>query len=211
MSVPSRVFVRSLMIAATVVLSSCGTSSKMNFFVTSRSAGHGGDLGGLNGADALCAQLAVAAGSAKRDWRAYLSAPADSGRSPVNARDRVGAGPWFNAKGVQIAATVDDLHSAGNLISSATALDETGAAIFVGKHDILTGSNGDGTLAPGDATCRAWTSTSGRAMVGHNNRAGNIGGDQASSWNSAHLSDGCTLAAFEKLGGAGLLYCFAVD
>ncbi len=129
----------------------------------------------------------------------------------MNARDRIGQGPWFNANSVEIAATLQDLHGAANQLGERTSLDERGNYVLSNAHDILTGSNPDGTLASGDTTCRSWTSTDGYAMVGHSNKAGSIGGDQARSWNSAHLSDGCTVAALQKLGSGGLLYCFAVD
>ena len=129
----------------------------------------------------------------------------------MHARDRIGRGPWFNAQGLQIAAGVEDLHGPGNRIGGRTSLDEHGAFISSGAHDILTGSNGDGTLAPGDTTCRNWTSTDGHAIVGHSNKVGSIGGERVRSWNSAHLSDGCSLAALRKLGGGGLFYCFAAE
>jgi hypothetical protein len=155
--------------------------------------------------------LAAEAGSRKREWRAYLSAAAEGSRPAVNARDRVGRGPWFNAKGVQIAADLDDLHGAGNRLGGRTSLDEHGNFVLSNVHDILTGSKPDGTLAAGDTTCRNWTSTDGHAIVGHSNKVGGIGGDRARSWNSAHLSAGCTLPELQKLGSGALLYCFAVD
>jgi hypothetical protein len=129
----------------------------------------------------------------------------------VNARDRIGRGPWFNADGVEIAATLEELHGAANKLDGRTSLNEHGNNVPGSMHDILTGSNSDGTLASGDATCHNWTSTAGHAMVGHSNKAGSIGGDRARSWNSAHLSDGCSVAALQTLGSGGLLYCFAVD
>jgi hypothetical protein len=189
----------------------CGLTQKMSFFVTSIRTGNGGDLGGLSGADAHCQKLAMAAGSPKRQWRAYLSAAAEGERPAVYARARIGAGPWFNAKGVQIAASLDDLHGSGNKLGGTTSLDEHGNFVLANAHDILTGSTVDGTLADGDTTCRNWTSTDGRAMVGHSNKVGNIGGDRARSWNSAHLSEGCSLPSLQKLGSGALLYCFAVD
>jgi hypothetical protein len=189
----------------------CSGTQKMNFFVTSGRTGDGGNLGGLAAADAHCGTLATAAGSRKREWRSYLSTAAESGRPAVNARDRIGRGPWFNAKGMQIAADLDDLHGPGNRLGGRTSLDERGNFVLSNVHDILTGSNPDGTLAAGDTTCRNWTSTDGHAMVGHSNKVGGIGGDRARSWNSAHLSEGCTLPALQKLGGGALLYCFAVD
>jgi hypothetical protein len=182
----------------------------MSFFVTSVPGGNGGNLGGLAGADAHCERLAKDAGS-PRHWRAYLSTAADATHGPVNARDRIGQGPWFNAKGVEIAASLTDLHCPGHRLGGRTSLDEHGNFVLAGVHDILTGSNSDGSAAAGDATCHNWTSTEGRAMVGHSNKVGSIGGDRARSWNSAHLSDGCSVAALQKLGSGALLYCFAID
>jgi hypothetical protein len=196
---------------ALVPTTSCGSAQKMSFFVTSLPTGDGGNVGGLAGADAHCLKLATAAGSPKREWRAYLSATADSGRPAVNARDRIGHGPWFNAKGVQVAANLEDLHGPGNKVGGRTSLDEHGKFVLSNVHDILTGSNADGTLAEGDTTCHSWTSTDGHAMVGHSNKVGSIGGDRARSWNSAHLSDGCAVTALQKLGSGALLYCFAGD
>jgi len=194
-----------------VILPSCVPSSRMTFFVTSVGMGNGGNLGGLAGADAHCQALATAAGSSRQQWRAYLSAGASGGRPAVNARDRIGQGPWFNAKGVKIAVNLEDLHGRANQIGGRTSLDEQGNFVLSHVHDILTGSNADGTLATGDTTCRDWTSTDGHAMVGHSNKVGSIGGDRVRSWNSAHLSDGCSVATLQKLGSGGLLYCFAVD
>lgn len=179
----------------------------MSFFVTSVPVGNDGDLGGLTGADAHCQRLAEAAGSTGRVWRAYLSAAADGAQSAVNARDRIGKGPWFNARGIQIAASLDDLHGPGNQIGRNTALFESGERPPF-PHDMLTGSNMDGTLAEGDATCRNWSSRTGFAVLGHSDRVGTIGRD-GSSWNSAHLSEGCTTKAFRGTGGNGLFYCFA--
>jgi hypothetical protein len=198
-------------VLALVSAVSCGMAQKMNFFVTSVPAGDGGSLGGLAGADAHCQKLAAAAGSTKHEWHAYLSATADSQHPAVNARDRIGHGPWFNAKGVRVAADLDDLHGPGNQLGGRTSLDESGNFVLSHVHDILTGSKADGTVAEGDSTCRNWTSTDGHAMVGHSNKVGGIGGDRARSWNSAHLSAGCSLPALKKLGGGGLLYCFARD
>jgi hypothetical protein len=186
-----------------------GPSENMSFFVTSVQAGRGGNLGGLAGADAHCQALAGRAGSAKRQWRAYLSAPAEGGQLAVHARDRIGRGPWFNASGVQIAANVEDLHGPGNALGGDTSLDERRQAVF--QHDIMTGSGPDGTLADGDTTCRGWTSPSGHAVVGHSNKQGSCCGAQARSWNAAHVSDGCTLGSFQTMGGAAQFYCFATD
>ncbi len=183
----------------------------MSFFVTSTGRGFGGNLGGLAGADAHCQRTAASVGRGDRMWRAYLSVPASNGMPEVDARDRIGRGPWVNARGVQIAANVADLHAA-NAITRENALTEKGTMVGEGRHDILTGSNEDGTLstdAP-DTTCRGWTSNGpGRAMLGHHNRYG--GGVRPRSWNSAHLSRGCSQAELRASLGDGLLYCFAAD
>ena len=188
------------------------TAANMSFFVTSSGRGFGANLGGLSGADAHCQHLATAAGRGNRTWRAYLSAPAMGGQPAVHARDRIGRGPWVNANGVQIASDVDHLHSEANAIDIDTALSEKGTRIDSGRHDILSGSNPDGTLAlaGGDTTCRGWTShTDGRAMLGHHNRYG--GGQRPMSWNSAHMSRGCSQRQLRASLGDGLLYCFAAD
>jgi hypothetical protein len=182
----------------------------MSFFITSTGRGFGGDLGGLAGADAICLQRARAVGRGDRRWRAYLSAPPSADSPAVDARERIGRGPWVNAQGTQIAASVDELHSERANLTRDTALTEAGAQVASTRHDILTGSNPDGTLfTKGDATCRGWTSHGeGRAMVGHHNR---FGGGQGDSWNAAHLSRGCSQAALRASLGDGLLYCFAAD
>ena len=181
----------------------------MSFFITSTGRGFGGNLGGLAGADAICQQRAAAVGRGDREWRAYLSAPASPDSPAVNARDRIGRGPWVNAQGIQIAAGGGELHGAGANLTAETALTEAGSHVAPGRHDILTGSNPDGTLASGDTTCRGWTSHGeGRAMVGHHNRSGGGRGD---SWNAAHLSRGCSQAALRASLGDGLFYCFAAD
>jgi len=161
-------------------------SPAMSFFITSTGRGFGANLGGVTGADAICRQRAAAVGHGDRLWRAYLSAPASADAPAVHARDRIGRGPWFNAQGIQIAASVDELHGESVNLTRDTALTEAGAQVAPTRHDILTGSNADGTLfTKGDATCRGWTSHGdGRAMVGHHNRSG---GGQGDSWNSAHL------------------------
>lgn len=195
----------------------------MTFFVTSVGSGKGGDLGGLDGADRHCQSLAQAAGAGHRTWRAYLSTQAPSLNSPgfVNARDRIGSGPWQNAKGVVIARSVEDLHSAGNNINKDTALDEKGQPVndrtrTPNKHDILTGSRPDGTAFPGapfpDMTCGNWTRSTadGAAMTGHHDRAGPINNTWAVSWNSAHPTLGCSQERVRPTGGDGLFYCFAV-
>lgn len=181
--------------------------AQMSFFITSANPGQGADLGGLEGADAHCAALAEAAGSTGMTWAAYLSSSAE------NARDRIGAGPWTNADGVIIATDVDNLHSDANNLGKETALSEAGEVINgrgdePNRHDILTGSALDGTLA-GDA-CMDWTTSGeGSAMVGHHDRTG--GGDHPTSWNSAHGSRGCSLEDLKGTGGDGLFYCFAVN
>jgi len=188
------------------------TSPDASFFITSIGRGFGADLGGLEGADALCQQRADAVGLGTRTWHAYLSAPAAGGRPAVHARDRIGKGPWRNVQGVLVAANLDALHGDGNALDRDTALSEKGTAIAPGRHDILTGSHPDGTLVEGarDSTCKGWTShDAGSAMLGHHNRYG--GGNRPTSWNSAHLSRGCSQAALRSSFGAGLVYCFAAD
>lgn len=194
----------------------------MSFFVTSAGPGKGADLGGLEGADRHCQTLAQAAGAGHRTWRAYLSTQAPSLSNPgfVNARDRIGTGPWRNAKGVVVARSVEDLHSAGNNINKETALDERGRPVngrteTPNKHDILTGSRPDGTAFPGapfpDMTCGNWTKSTadGAAMTGHHDRAGPINSAWAVSWNSAHPTLGCSQERVRPTGGDGLFYCFA--
>jgi hypothetical protein len=194
----------------------------MTFFVTSTGPGNGGNLGGLEGADRHCQSLAKAAGAGDRTWRAYLSTQGAKLNDPnfVNARDRIGTGPWQNAKGVVVARSVEDLHSASNNVTKETALDERGRPVNdrtmkPNKHDIMTGSRPDGTAFPGapfpDMTCGNWTKggAEGSAMLGHHDRAGPLPASWAVSWNSAHPSIGCNSAALIKTGGDGLLYCFA--
>lgn len=205
---------------AVAVLAGCSTmsgSAPTTFFVTSANPGRGGDLGGLAGADAICENLASAAGVGGRNWRAYLSTQASGSTAAVNARDRIGNGPWVNAKGVVIAHNLTELHGNNNL-NKETALTEAGAVVParpdpVNKHDIMTGSRPDGTaMAAGiDATCSNWTSSGqGGAMVGHHNRAGTSPDPAAAaSWNSSHITPGCAMPDLAKVGGAGLLYCFA--
>jgi hypothetical protein len=195
----------------------------MTFFVTSTGPGKGANLGGLQGADAHCQSLARAAGAAERTWRAYLStqAPALNDPNVVHARDRIGAGPWQNAKGAVIAKHVDDLHSPNNNLNKDTALDEKGQAVndrtkSPNMHDMLTGSRPDGTAFPGapfyDMTCGNWTKDGkeGSAMVGHHDRAGPLQtAAWATSWNSSHPTRGCDQPGLVSTGGAGLFYCFA--
>ena len=189
--------------------------NSMSFFVTSTGLGKGGDLGGLNGADAHCQALAQAAGAGGKTWHAYLST---QGPGAVNAKDRIGKGPWLNAKGVQIAAGLVDLHGDGNKINKETALDEKGGTVngrgdTPNMHDMLTGTQRDGTATPGDdATCSNWTSSAdgqGAALVGHHDLIGNPQG--INFWNFSHKTPGCAPANLEKVGGAGLFYCFAVN
>lgn len=194
---------------------------EMTFFVTSTGPGKGGDLGGLEGADRHCQSLAQAAGGAERTWRAYLSTQAPTLNSPnfVNARDRIGNGPWLNAKGVVIARNVAELHSANNL-TKPTALDENGRLVngrteSPNMHDMLTGSRPDGTAFPGapfaDMTCGNWTkgAADGSAMTGHHDRVGPFDTPWATSWNSGHPTLGCSLDRIRPTGGNGLFYCFA--
>jgi hypothetical protein len=183
--------------------------TSMSFFVTSENPGDGANLGGLEGADAHCAMLAENAGVTGKEWRAYLSS------SEEDARDRIGSGPWHNSEGVQIAADVDDLHSDANKISKETALDENGEQIAgrgdsPNRHDVLTGSNPDGTRA--EQTCEDWTSGGeGSAMVGHHDRMGLDETPPAKSWNASHPSRGCSLEDLRGTGGDGLFYCFAAN
>ena len=194
-----------------------GAKSVMTFFVTSKGPGKGGDLGGLAGADAHCQALAKAEGAGDHTWRAYLSTSARDGQPATNARDRIGKGPWYNAEGLLVAATLDELHSDKNQISKETAVTErldpvNGVGDNPNVHDILTGSNPDGTAYAGDddLTCRNWTSRAdGRAQVGHHDRRGLTEG--VNSWNSVHASRGCGQPDLQATGGAGLFYCFGID
>ncbi len=194
-------------------------TADMTFFVTSVGKGSGANLGGLEGADAHCAALAKAAGSTRTSWRAYLSTTAPGGEAGVNARDRIGKGPWRNAKGVVVAKSVEDLHSASNNINKQTALTEKGETVSgrgdpVNTHDILTGSDPDGnySTAGGDTTCANWTSGGeGSAIVGHHDRAGLKETRHMTSWNSSHGTRGCSQEGLKSTGGAGRLYCFAAD
>ena len=190
-------------------------ANQMSFFVTSAGSGNGANLGGISGADKHCQTLAAAAGAGNRTWRAYLSAAAQGGQPAVNARDRIGKGPWTNAKGVVIAKSVEDLHSDANNVKKETALTEKGTVVNgVGdqpnQHDILTGSQADGTLQTGDAPCGNWTSAdAGSAMLGHVDRTGR--GATGMSWNAAHPSKGCSQQNLVATGGNGYLYCFAAN
>jgi hypothetical protein len=199
-----------------------GGGGDMTFFVTSVGLGNGGNLGGLEGADKHCQSLAASAGAGNRTWRAYLSTQGSALNDPkvVHARDRIGTGPWYNAKGVMIARNVEELHSEKNNVTKETALDEKGRMVNgrtekPSKHDMLTGSRPDGTAFAGaffpDMTCGNWTKSGadGSAMTGHHDRAGPIDHPWATSWNSAHPTRGCTHPGVVSTGGDALFYCFA--
>lgn len=208
------------LIGLVLLVTSCATSApapanQLGFFITSAGSGDGANLGGLAGADRICQARAAAVSAGARRWRAYLSAGTRPGASAVNARDRIGPGPWYNARGVAVAMDVADLHSAGNRLNKENSLTEAGAVVngrgdSPNRHDILTGSQADGTAFGGetDRTCGNWTSNGeGSAQVGHHDRQG--GGADPSSWNSAHPSRGCSQASLQATGGNGLFYCFA--
>ncbi len=218
---------KTLCIAAAGTLLALGASASlfaqqagMSFFVTSAGPGKGADLGGLEGADRHCQTLAQAAGAGGKTWRAYLSTQGDGA---VNARDRIGRGPWQNAKGTVIAQNVDDLHSANNKLTKQTALNEKGEGISgrgdtPNRHDVLTGAQPDGRAFPAgeDRTCGNWArSGAGAAMVGHHDRQGLRDDDASKSWNSSHPSrgpdGGCSQADLRSTGGDGLFYCFATN
>ncbi|HEY1259240.1 MAG TPA: hypothetical protein VGF34_08315 [Stellaceae bacterium] len=196
-------------------------SPDMTFFVTSVALGKGGDLGGLEGADRQCQTLAQAAGAGGKTWRAYLSTQAVNGAAAVNARDRIGSGPWQNFKGVVVAKNLDDLHGPDNKLNMETSLTDRGTMV-AGRgytpnyHDALTGSQPDGRAFPSteDRTCHNWTSsTKGAAMLGHIDRKGLRDDAASKSWNSAHPSrgpdGGCSQNDLRSTGGNGLFYCFA--
>ncbi|HVE50281.1 MAG TPA: hypothetical protein VNG69_11760 [Casimicrobiaceae bacterium] len=190
--------------------------ASMTFFITSVGSGKGADFGGIAGADKHCQTLATAAGAAPREWRAYLSTSASGSTPAVDARNRIGSGPWQNAKGVVIAKSLDELHGK-NALTKESGLSEKGELVngrgdTPNKHDILTGSRPDGTAFPAepDMTCGNWTkSGEGSAMVGHHDRVGLSDTDAARSWNSSHATRGCSDSALVSTGGAGLIYCFA--
>ncbi len=213
-----------LSLTLSAILLTCGAAAPaaaqqaaMTFFMTSEGPGKGADLGGLAGADAHCQKLATSAGAGAKTWRAYLST---QGAGAVNARDRIGKGPWVNAKGATVAKDVADLHGSNNLTKQ-TALSEKGDVIngrgdTPNRHDVLTGSQADGTAFPPDKdmTCKNWTSgTEGAAMVGHSDRTGLDTNPPSLSWNSSHPSrgpgGGCTQSDLKSTGGDGLMYCFA--
>lgn len=219
---------RALSVALPIVVAACaagggggGAPAGMSFFVTSAGTGKGADLGGLEGADRHCQTLAAAAGAASKTWRAYLSTQGKDGAATVNARDRIGKGPWHNARGELIARDVEHLHGANNL-TKATALNEKGQPVegrgdTPNRHDILTGSRADGTaFSPNDTdmTCGNWTRSGaeGVAMVGHHDRVGPTSDPWSTSWNSSHQTrGGCSPQALRGTGGDGLLYCFAAN
>lgn len=190
----------------------------MSFFVTSVNGGKGADFGGIEGADKHCQTLAAAAGAGGKTWRAYLSTQASGSTSAVNAKDRIGKGPWSNARGVVVAKDVAELHGTNNLTKQ-TALTEKGEVVkgrgdSPNEHDILTGTQSDGTAFPtgDDRTCGNWTKGGeGSAFVGHSDRTGLDTSPPALSWNSSHPSRGCGIDALKATGGAGYLYCFAAN
>jgi hypothetical protein len=211
------VIITSVSLAAAPVDPPSFAQQDMSFFITSVGSGDGANLGGLEGADKHCATLAEAAGVRGKTWHAYLSQQAVGGKPAVNARDRIGKGPWKNAKGVVVATSVDDLHSDANKLSKENSLTEKGAMVngrgdTPNTHDILTGSTLDGRMqqADSDNTCSNWTSNAatGSALLGHHDRQG--GGANPTSWNSAHPSRGCGQDNLRATGGAGLFYCFSV-
>jgi len=211
-----------VLFAALAVQPAQAQPANTSFFVTSVGIGNGGNLGGLAGADNYCQTLAQAAGAGAKTWRAYLSTQAADGQPAVNARDRIGKGPWQNSKGVVIAKDVAELHGSNN-INKETALTEKGETVSgygdkPNRHDILTGSQPDGTAfgGPDDRTCKNWTSsTQGAAMLGHTDLNGPATNPTVKSWNAAHPSrgpdGGCSQADLVSTGGAGLLYCFAAN
>ena len=212
-----------LAVAAAALLGTASARAQqadMTFFVTSVGLGNGANLGGLTGADKHCQDLAAAAGAGSHTWHAYLST---QGAGAVNARDRIGTGPWKNAKGVVVAISVDDLHSANNKLTKENSLTEKGGVVNgrgdkPNMHDALTGSQPDGRAFTGndDRTCHNWTSAAaGAAMLGHIDRQGLRDDDASKSWNSSHPSrgpgGGCSQDDLKSTGGAGLFYCFAVN
>ncbi len=211
------------LVASATVLTGCmlidQPKSPMTFFVSSVNGGKGADLGGLAGADALCQKLANEAGAGgRRTWRAYLSTQATADAPAVNARDRIGRGPWVNAKGVVVAASVAELHGNNNLNIETVLTDKgerlNGRRDKPNMHDVLTGSRADGTAFPAgdDRTCSNWTRNgAGSAMVGHHDREGLTDTEQARSWNASHPSKACSIEALRSSGGDGRIYCFAAN
>ena len=208
-----------LLALASLAAPASAQQASMTFFITSAGPGKGGDLGGIAGADAHCQNLAQAAGAGNRTWRAYLSSFAPPGATPVNARDRIGSGPWHNAKGTLIAQNVEELHGPNNKINKETGLTEKGEPVNArgdtpNMHDIITGSQPDGRVFPGNinVTCNNWSSSGiGKALVGHHDRQGLTDTEWARSWNSSHMSRGCSQEDFVATGGGGLFYCFAAQ
>ncbi len=209
------IFVSILALTAAMQSASGQTAANMSFIITSVGPGNGADLGGLAGADRHCQSLAQAAGVGSQTWRAYLSADASGGQVAVNARDRIGNGPWHNAKGILIARNLDELHGAANAINKETGLSEKGGPINgrtdrPNMHDILTGSNAEGRLVAGK-TCNNWTNSGqGSAFLGHHDRRGLRDDAPSKSWNASHPSRGCGQDNLRRTGGNGLFYCFAV-
>jgi len=201
---------------AMLAMPALAQQSSVTFFVTSANPGKGADLGGLEGADRFCQQLATAVGAGSKTWRAYLST---QGTSPVNAKDRIGKGPWQNSKGVVVAKDVADLHGASNNLNKQTVLTEKGDGVKgrgdqPNEHDVLTGTQPDGTAfaAGDDKTCGNWTKGGeGSAVVGHHDRTGLDTSPPALSWNSSHPSRGCSIESLRATGGAGYFYCFAAN
>jgi len=214
--------IKAVVAVATVLLAlgaqAAQPSPDMSFFITSVGLGKGADLGGLAGADQHCQQLATAAGAGKKQWRAYLSTTTSGNTPAVNARDRIGKGPWYTFEGRLVARNVDELHAL-NSINRMTALTEKGTKVngraeSPNMHDILTGSKPDGTVATGDkdTTCGNWTkSGEGAAIVGHHDRWGLRDDEPAFSWNASHPSRGCSQDNLRASGGAGMFYCFAAN
>lgn len=209
-----------LIVAAALLVSaprSAPTAESMNFFITSAGLGDGANLGGLAGADAHCARLAEAMGAANKTWRAYLSATAAESAPAVNARDRIGTGPFYNAKGVMVARDLEHLHADENGLGKEGSLTEKGDVVngrgdSPNMHDILTGSMPDGRVSSDttDTTCDNWTSNGeGSALVGHHDKVG--GGPRPTSWNSSHGSRGCSQANLQSSGGNGFFYCFGLS
>ncbi len=205
--------------AVAIAMPALAQQADMSFFVTGAGMGKGANLGGLEGADVHCAALAKAAGATRTNWKAYLSSTAPQGEAGVNARERIGKGPWQNAKGAVVAASVEELHSDASNVTKDTALSEKGEMVMgrgdaTNMHDILTGSDPMGmySTAGGDTSCKNWTSDGeGSAIVGHHDRMGLKDTRHMKSWNSSHGSRGCDQEALVGTGGAGLFYCFAAE
>jgi hypothetical protein len=210
-------FAAAMLVAIAVPGAAQNASEKMSFFITSEGSGNGAALGGLAGADQHCQNLAKAVGAGNKTWRAYLSAAGNGGQAAVNARDRIGKGPWYNVKGEMVAKNIEDLHGPNNNLGKQTSLTEKGEVVNgrgdkPNQHDILTGSQPDGTAFTdgADHTCGNWSSSGeGSAQVGHHDRQG--GGANPTSWNSSHASKGCSQENLVGTGGSGRFYCFAIN